>query len=256
MNKWAIYSIIGMILILGLAIYYGGGKYHNPPKVEYTQKELSAAYNKEEVEEYVPTFIENRGDLTYSPMGDSLTDGYYASTVNTKFTSVLAKTIENELGYSVKIDGIAKYGGLLERGVAGAPKIKEKNPDLVTIEYGTNDSDPNNSDVTPEAFEDQLNELIDTLIEDNEKPPLIVLVTTWNQGDKAIPFDNVIKKVGEERSLPIADVNHIWKQQDNKGPAGVETLFGESDNWHPNDKGMKLIADEIFKVAGQHLDKE
>lgn len=257
MNKWIALLITGLLIFLGLAIYIGGGKYFNPPKIPAeTLAKVNAVKSETKEKEYSPTFIEDRGKIIYSPMGDSLTDGYYATTEKTKFTSVFAKKIEDELGYSVSIDGIAEYGGFLERGVKGAPFIREKNPDLVTIEYGTNDSDPNNIKITPEKFENQLNDLIDTLTEDNEKPPVIVLVTTWNQGSKAIPFDDVIKKVGEERKLPVAEVKDIWLQVDNKGPEGIETVFGLSDNWHPNDKGMKLIAEEIFRVAAPLLDKQ
>lgn len=251
-NKLTGIIILILSITLGLTLFFGMIRFKSLSTHDVSNQPTSVIPKNTE-EEYIPKFVENRGNLTYSPMGDSLTGGYYASTSETKFTSVFAGIIQDKMGFSVTQDGIGNYGGKLEEGLESVSAISEKNPDIVTIEYGTNDSDPNNGNVEIEDFEANLNEMIDGLTDDD--PPLIILVTTWNQGEKAIPYDNVIKKVGEERNLPVVDISHIWARSDTKGPAGVETEKGESDNWHPNDLGMELIAEAIFKVAAPYIDK-
>lgn len=211
-----------------------------------TQKQKE---NEEETEsESYSESVEPRGEeLVYAAMGDSLTNGFYASTKDKRFTSVYENMLINRLGYDVISGEESQYGGTSENGLQGLESIKQQQPDLVTIEFGTNDSDPNNgSDL--DTFIANINLMIDGLLE-GEDDPYVILVTTWNQGDKAIPFDNAIKEIGKERDLPVAELNDIWMDSSNKGPEGIETFVGTSDNWHPNDKGMELIAEKIFEVS-------
>ncbi|MFU8688487.1 SGNH/GDSL hydrolase family protein [Rossellomorea sp. FS2] len=219
-------------------------------KIDATNYQSTNTLNKED-----SYFKENRGKIVYSPLGDSLTEGYYATEDSKKFSSVLSSLIEEKMGFEVKEDGIGNYGGKVSKGLEMVSKVSEKNPDIVTIEYGTNDSSPKNGEVDVIQFESDLNDLIDELTEGKEKPPLIILVTTWNQWEKAIPFDEAIKKVAEERGYPVVDIDHIWRMKDTKGPAGLDTPFGPSDDWHPNDKGMEMIAQEIYNVSAEYINK-
>ncbi|MCM3154992.1 SGNH/GDSL hydrolase family protein [Priestia megaterium] len=183
--------------------------------------------------------------LKYSPIGDSLTAGFYASTEDKKFTNVLAKTLEKEFNFDVTVAGDDKYGGVLARGVNAIPVINEQKPDLVSIEFGTNDCNKQNH-VPIKTFREQLNTLIDGVTKDANRDPQMVLVTTWNQGAQCEPYDEVIKNVGQERDIPVADVKTIWQDSSTKGPANVKTYKGPSDDFHPNDNGMEQIAQTIF----------
>lgn len=191
---------------------------------------------------------EDRGKIVYSPMGDSLTEGFYASTSDKRFVEVYAKMLEDKLGYEVDVQGVAGYGGTTTNGVKGLDEIEAQNPDLVTIAFGTNDADPNNGS-SIDTFIANLDLMIQTVTNINGKSPKVVLVTTWNQGDKAQPFDDAIKAAGEKYNLPVADISDIWQDSTNKGPEGVETFKGTSDNWHPNDAGMQKIAERIYEVS-------
>ncbi|HIY57002.1 MAG TPA: SGNH/GDSL hydrolase family protein [Candidatus Tetragenococcus pullicola] len=194
------------------------------------------------------SIIKNHKDtIIYSPMGDSLTEGYFASTSDKRFVEVYAKMLEDNLGYQVDVEGVSGYGGTTENGVKGLDDIVSQQPDLVTIEFGTNDADPNNGS-SIDTFAANLDLMIDTLTS-QEKIPKIILVTTWNQGEKAEPFDEAIKAIGEKYDLPVADISDIWKDSSKKGPEGVETFKGTSDNFHPNDTGMQKIAEKIYEVS-------
>lgn len=195
---------------------------------------------------------EDRGKIVYSPMGDSLTEGYFASSSEKRFAEVYAKMLEDKLGYQVDVEGVAGYGGTTENGVKGLDEIAAQSPDLITIEFGTNDADPQNGS-SIDTFKANLDLMIDTVSNIKGKNPKIVLVTTWNQGEKAAPFDEAIKAAGEKYGLPVADISDIWADSANKGPEGVETFKGTSDNWHPNDVGMQKIAERIYQVSEEIL---
>lgn len=195
---------------------------------------------------------QDRGKIVYSPMGDSLTEGYFATSSDKRFVEVYAKMLEDKLGYQVDVQGVAGYGGTSINGINGLEEIKSQSPDLITIEFGTNDADPaNGSDI--ETFKANLDTMIQTVSTIGNKKPKIILVTTWNQGDKAIPFDKAIKEAGKKYDLPVADISNIWKDSSTKGPEGVQTFKGLSDNWHPNDEGMQRIAEKIYDVSENTL---
>lgn len=191
---------------------------------------------------------EDRGKIVYSPMGDSLTEGYFASSSEKRFAEVYAKMLEEKLGYEVDVQGVSGYGGTTTNGVKGLDEIVSQDPDLITIEFGTNDADPDNGS-SIDTFKANLDLMIDTVSNINGKSTKVVLVTTWNQGDKAQPFDEAIEAAGEKYGLPVANISDIWADSSNKGPEGVETFQGTSDNWHPNDIGMQKIAERIYEVS-------
>jgi len=61
------------------------------------------------------------------------------------------------------------------------------------------------------------------------------------------PYDDIIQKVGTERNIPVVDLKPIWQNPDNIGTAGQNTFNGISNSLNPNDSGMDLIAQEIYK---------
>ncbi|MGH0588852.1 SGNH/GDSL hydrolase family protein [Bacillus mycoides] len=250
---------IGLIFIISafIIVIIAGKTYWNSKNskltsdatVAQTKEKENEKANKQKNEAEKQKNKESKGNttITYAPMGDSLSDGFFASTEDKKFTQVFADKINKEIGYKVTVGGVSGYGGTSSNGLKGVEKINSQDPDLITLEYGTNDSDPHKN-VSVEQFEENMNAMIDVLTKNENKKPKIIMVTTWNQGDKSIPYDNVIKKIAKEKGFPVADISDIWKNPDNKGPKGVDTFKGKSDDWHPNDKGMQQIAERIFKV--------
>lgn len=213
---------------------------------EARKKEEQAIYN------------EHKGQtLLYSPMGDSITVGGYATSEDKTYVSLVTKLIEEKLGYDVKVqEGVMKAGtGLVDYGIPNVSTLIDQEPDFVTIGYGTNDiNEALNAYSTPEEFEERLNTLIDTINKESHKKPKIVLITTWKNGDKSFEYDAIIKRIGKEQGIPVADISTVWQNRnDTVGPAEIETPFGISDIWHPNDQGHKEIADKVFKQAYEIL---
>ncbi|PFN80580.1 GDSL family lipase [Bacillus sp. AFS076308] len=189
---------------------------------------------------------EESKELIYSPMGDSLTAGYTATKESNRYTAVLAQLIEEKLGYHFTQKGLYKAGSTLwQFGLPNYDIINKQNPDLITIEYGTNDLQNDNRHETPYQFKYNLLLLLNKIQKDDRK---IILVTTWNRGGRSATYDQVIKEVGLQRNIPVADISSVWQNRtDTHGPAGLETPYGDSDDFHPNDKGHKEIAEIIFK---------
>ena len=61
------------------------------------------------------------------------------------------------------------------------------------------------------------------------------------------PFDQVITRVGEERNIPVVNVETIWSNPTTKGPSNSNTFNGPSDAFHPNDDGHTAIALAIYQ---------
>ncbi|MDR4949936.1 SGNH/GDSL hydrolase family protein [Neobacillus cucumis] len=191
-----------------------------------------------------------KNELVYSPMGDSLTKGLNATKESNRYTAVLSQLIEKKFGYHVTQKGIYKSGSTLwQFGLPNYNLINKQNPDLITIEYGTNDLQLGKRYETPYLFKYNLLLLLNKIQKENRK---IILVTTWNRGARSAPYDKVIKEVGQNRNIPVADISSVWKNRtDTYGPRGLKTPYGISDNFHPNNKGHKEIAEIIFKQVYQ-----
>lgn len=218
---------------------------------EKKRKEAEEAKKKEEKKVY----DKHKGEtLIYSPMGDSLSEGFYATDEDSMFIQVLANKINEKMGYNVKVqNGAVQAGtGLRNNGIPNVESVLEEQPDLVTIEFGTNDLNEAHTKAysTPEEFEDRLKSVIDTLQQDTEKIPEIVLVTTWNTAELSLEYDEIITKVGKEKNIQVANIQSVWKDRTNTtGPEGEETFLGERDLFHPNDLGHEEIANAIFNEA-------
>lgn len=192
-------------------------------------------------------------ELVYFPMGDSLSVGLFSVKEDSRFVSMLAKQIEEKIGYDVKIDDstVKSNTGLKDNGIPNIPKMLEAEPDLITIEFGTNDLNESLKDAysTPEEFKDNLTTLLEEIQTGLENKPKVILVTTWRGYDKSTQYDAIIKEVGEEYGVPVADIKSVWENVETVGPEGEETFKGISDKYHPNDLGHKLISDKIFAQA-------
>lgn len=197
-------------------------------------------------------------ELVYFPMGDSLAVGAFATTEDKRYVSVLSQLIEEKMGYDVNInDSTVKAGtGLKDNGIPNLQKVISSKPDLITIEFGTNDmtKELSNAYSTPKEFKKNLSYVVETLQDKLDNNPKIILVTTWYNTKNSPTYDAIIKEVGKQYNVPVADIYSVWKNRtDTYGPEGTETYQGMSDNWHPNDKGHQEIAGKIFEKAYESL---
>ncbi|WP_192800080.1 SGNH/GDSL hydrolase family protein [Priestia endophytica] len=218
-----------------------------------SQKEIAkavAASTEQDTEEehpYKNEKVDFKGkEFTYSPLGSSLTAGYYASKENKKFASVLSNAIEEEMNYKVSLEGHSAHEALLMHGLDAVPEINKQEPDLVSIEFGTSDCSAKNN-IPVDTFQKQLDLLVNDLTGEGTSNPQVVLLTTWSAGERCQAFDEAVKTVGEEHDFPVVDLSEVWGDSSNVGRKGVQTYNGVSDNLYPNDQGMEVIANKIFE---------
>ncbi|MEB4872109.1 hypothetical protein P8831_25855 [Priestia megaterium] len=59
----------------------------------------------------------------------------------------------------------------------------------------------------------------------------------------------------KEKDIPVANIQSVWQHRnDTYGPKGGKAFIGgESDSWHPNDRGHKEITEIIFNKAYEIL---
>lgn len=209
----------------------------------------STEQDTEEEHPYKNEKVDFKGEeFTYSPLGSSLTAGYYASKEDKKFASVLSNYIQEEMNYKVSLEGHSAHEALLMHGLDAAPEINKQEPDLVSIEFGTSDCSAKNN-IPLDTFQKQLDLLVDDLTGEGTSKPQVVLLTTWSAGERCQAFDEAVKTVGEEHDFPVVDLSEVWGESSNVGRKGVQTYNGVSDNLYPNDQGMEVIAGKIFEAV-------
>ncbi len=216
---------------------------------EEIDKAMAALVEQDTEEEhpYKNEKVDFKGEeFTYSPLGSSLTAGYYASKEDKKFASVLSDYIQEEMNYKVSLEGQGAHEALLMHGLDAVPEINKQEPDLVSVEFGTSDCSAKNN-IPLDTFQKQLDLLVDDLTGEGTSKPQVVLLTTWSAGERCQAFDEAVKTVGEEHDFPVVDLSEVWRDSSNVGRKGVQTYNGVSDNLYPNDQGMKVIAGKIFE---------
>lgn len=263
-----LYLLISILVCL-LIIIFGNHYYHT--KIQRTsavakeeiksydlqQKKEEANAKAKKIADEKKIYQQHKGkELVYVPMGDSLAEGWYASTKSKDYVNLLSSIVHQKMGYNVKIrDDIAvKAGtGLKDEGLLRINEVLAANPNFVTVEFGTNDLQTklNNAYSNPKQFEIRLNDLLKQL-KSASSHPKILLVTTWNGGQLSQTYDQIIYSVAKKYNFPVADISSVWaNRSDTMGPKGESSFAGTgiSDGWHPNDKGHKEIAESIYKKA-------
>lgn len=95
------------------------------------------------------------------------------------------------------------------------------------------------SDFDGEKFKTGLTDFIGYL--SGKKSPKIILTTSfWHH-----PGDSAIKELSEEKGYPLVTLGDLG---DNKEMMAIGLFEHEGVSIHPGDKGMRCIADRIFKI--------
>lgn len=246
-------GIVIIIFGLGLFIYNLSNPVDKAGTTNSNHSTEKSAITEDSSDDWSPNkslFKENRGNLVYAPMGDSLTEGFFATSDEAKYVSVFADYLNEGLGYNVSVGGISGYGGISKNGVAGVGSIIQQAPDLVSLEYGTNDADQKRG-ISATTLAENLTTIIEDL-NSSQKPPKIFLITTW-KNDTDGSYDKAIKQVADKYGYPVVDIHNIWEDPDNSGPAGKTTFKGKSDDFHPNNKGMELIAQKMYSDTYKYI---
>ncbi|MCK8616204.1 SGNH/GDSL hydrolase family protein [Gordonia sp. C13] len=166
--------------------------------------------------------------------GDSLAAGSFSNSEGEAFPGRVSTALNAE-STVVSQKGVRTYSFLSEHP---RPPVK---PDIAVVELGTNDVS-----VTPlNQFSENYLRLIRSLETESEH---LVCVSVWINPSKAQSFNAAIEKLCGMVGGFFVDVTDLYKDSRNRGPAG-DIVDGEViDNFHPNSRGHRQIAQRIISV--------
>ena len=174
-------------------------------------------------------------------LGDSLTEGYGVKQ-SEAFPAIIDERLRTEkINWKVKSAGSS--GSTTASGLERIKWLSKSKPDLILLLLGSNDG---LRGIKPEDTEKNLNATVAWAKDNKIKIILGQLYMPPNYGKEYTrSFEKVFKSVAEKNKIPLADflLNNV---------AGKPEL-NQPDAIHPNEKGHKIVADNIYKNIIKYL---
>jgi len=174
-------------------------------------------------------------------LGDSLTEGYGVAQA-AAFPALIEERLKKEkINWTVKSAGSS--GSTSASGLERIKWLAKSKPDLVLLLLGSNDG---LRGVKPEDTEKNLNATVAWAKENKIEIILGQLYMPPNYGkDYTKKFEKVFKTVADKNKIPLADflLNNVAGKPDLNQPDGI----------HPNEKGHKIVAENIYKSVIKYL---
>ncbi|GKQ42725.1 lipase/acylhydrolase [Companilactobacillus sp. RD055328] len=258
MKKKIALGIIGLLMVVGIGFIVN----------DYVNQQSTPIEKKSKPQK-----------LKLVAIGDSLTYGVGDSTKKGGYVTLVSKKLEEHKNVNVSSENYGISGETstqIIKRIENKSKIQSdlKNADIITVTVGGNDLmhilskkglKLKKQDVTSGTvkFENNLNTLITDIRKNNNHAP-IYLISIYNPFGvylKDIKYMTTAVKNWNEYSKQTASENYNVhfvnidkllsdpkkKTKDKNGDVENPYLFTE-DHFHPNDKGYKLITDELYKV--------
>ena len=174
-------------------------------------------------------------------LGDSLTEGYGVSQ-SAAFPALIGERLKKEkINWTVKSAGSS--GSTSASGLERIKWLSKAKPDLVLLLLGSNDG---LRGIKPEDTEKNLNATVAWAKDNKIEIILGQLYMPPNYGkDYTKKFENVFKNVATKNKIPLAGflLNDVAGKSD----------LNQTDGIHPNEKGHKIVAENIYKSIIQYL---
>ncbi len=174
--------------------------------------------------------------------------GFYTAKETDSYQYRIRDYLKNNLGFSVSLDGFWKAGATVTSlALPNVQKVIAMKPDLISIEYGTNEQDTTNPYyATPEQFKTNLTQLV-TQLRSALPKARIVLLTPW-QSTTPAPYRQVVQAVGAANSGSVVDISSVWHNQANISSKTTQSWQGTGDGYHPSSQGNLAIARLMVKA--------
>lgn len=232
------------------------------PRVEHKKKASKIGTKKvkstKDTKKTILTSLKDsqKKTLVYYALGDSLSVGLFSNSQDGRFTTLFKNDLQKGTDKSVTEINNSSVGKTVTNfGLPNVQNLIEQQPDIVTIEFGTNDSAYG---VDNKNLGDFINNL-DTVVQEvkSETKAQILLMTTWSPSDgKYIANDEVydrqIKRIGQKYNVPVVDLSTIWRNnpQVTKNDLGFSQVYNRSkDTFHPNQLGHEKIAQLLYETV-------
>ncbi|WP_181347640.1 GDSL-type esterase/lipase family protein [Thalassobacillus sp. CUG 92003] len=215
-------------------------------------------------------------DLDIVAIGDSLTQGVGDSTDNEGYVGVLEDSL-NSNGNTPEEINIENYGKRGNRTDQLIERVKQEEmtrsieqADLVLVTIGANDvikvlksnfEGLNYQDfvTAQEGYRERMDELVNLIRERNPNAP-VYLIGLYN------PFEAYFTNIPELGQI-TSDYNRITKEvisdQNGVNFIPIKDIFNnqntdllwKEDNFHPNEKGYKLIAERVLEYIRSDIEQ-
>lgn len=174
-------------------------------------------------------------------LGDSLTEGYGVEQ-SAAFPALLNEKFKKEkINWTVKAAGSS--GSTSASGLERIKWLSKSKPDMVLLLLGSNDG---LRGMKPEETEKNLNATVAWAKENKIDIVLGQLHMPPNYGkDYTQKFEKTFKTVAKKNKIPLIDFLL-------KNVAGKSDL-NLADGIHPNEKGHKIVAENIYNSMVKHL---
>ncbi len=180
--------------------------------------------------------------------GDSITHGYYAQYPSLAYSSKLARMLDADI-YNKAIGGDRFFPELLELD-------EPINPDIITVAYGTNDWTRHKRSTVTKRSRDFLSALSAKF----PKAKIFVITPLWRDRQSIPEYRE--PKFMEKFGGYLTEVHGII-EENCKELANVTVINGMTlvphnhgfftDGLHPNDLGMCIYADNLYREMMRHL---
>jgi acyl-CoA thioesterase-1 len=179
-------------------------------------------------------------------VGDSLTVGLYASTQATCFRSLLGAAVPCTVAVT------ASSGG--RSGEVDLADVTAAAGDIYVVELGTNDAAgfPDGRPVDPAVFAANLGAVV-RAARTGAPSCRFVFLTVWQPPRMRRPYDARIETVARASGDHVVRLGDLKDDFSCSRPAGVATVWGASDGWHPNDSGHAAIASRLTALVRRLL---
>ncbi|KIC69442.1 SGNH/GDSL hydrolase family protein [Pseudarthrobacter phenanthrenivorans] len=179
--------------------------------------------------------------------GDSLSYSLYTSAEANGYRQLLNAELRKHGEIKEKRATKADEKALFK--VGNVQDIPESGVDLAILELGTNDLGTNvvGSRTEPDLFRQQY---LDLIAKVQRSPNVqIICVGVWGAAGPTIsdPYDFAIEKACRGHGGQYVDLTAVYQTAGTFGPNGSPSWLGPSDNFHPNDKGHRMITDLILE---------
>jgi len=158
--------------------------------------------------------------------------------LNTRFPTAVINSITTAIGGENSIQGAARF----------RRDVLSLQPDLLFIDYAINDQNLP-LDMVESAWRDMI-----TMARRNHVPVVLLTPTGTVPNDLGNPTDplsiraDLIRRLGQEYDLPVADVSARWQETVDAGTPKESLL---SQYYHPNEAGHRIAATEILSTIDE-----
>lgn len=185
--------------------------------------------------------LDQAAPLRITYLGDSLTAGLHAIAENESFRALTTSTLAD--GGPVEEHAEQLVGGTVRQTLDGNPEFPT-GQDIYVVELGTNDI----NSVDYRTFQREFGGMLDRVRTASPDAALVCL-GTWRPEDRGRDYDLVIRSACESHDGRYRRMADLAEDPALRGPAGVETFSGPSDDFHPNNAGHRAIADRVLAMV-------